>query len=221
MNVIESLNYFIARVGGDMERFGLSSNKRGDLWTLKQGVYRLDVFIHVSVGFSSGNNSNFHINFNIYKNDLSKYAATVENRWRKLNSMPLLDFKLVLFSITDWQSLYEAAGIVDKGIWFASLKEMVANKNLENHFNEMLGLAFDFYEKIQDFDFCMEQLKNEGMMRDGINYLAMASSISTDYLNLKYDELKESNSNKRSWNEAHMKELLRMIESDGFKSNVH
>ena len=101
MSVIESLNYFIARVGGDMERFGLSSNKRGDLWTLKQGVYRLDVFIHVSVGFSSRNNSNFHISFNIYKNDLSKYAATVENRWRKLNSMPLLDFKLVLFSITD------------------------------------------------------------------------------------------------------------------------
>ena len=66
----------------------------------------------------------------------------------------------------------------------------------------------------------MEQLKNKGMMRDGINYLAMASSISTDYLNLKYDELKESNSNKRSWNEAHMKELLRIIESDSFKSNV-
>lgn len=217
MNVAEALNYFLSRVGAELEALGMVRNKKGDLWVVKKNSYKLNLQINVSPGLSGGSKFLFHTTLSIHWDDLSDYVLILENYLREERSMPPLKNKRPLLSVTDWLEVYQESGRVDKGVWFVPMEEVKSNKDFEKDFKELVEIALYYFSKSQKLKFCIDQLRDKGYTSTNLTYLSLASSVNSDFLHEKYDELRESNSSKVSWNESEMKSALHFTERNPFK----
>ncbi len=217
MNIAEALDYFLSRVAPELEALGLIRNKKGDVWGIAENPYKFSFQIHISPGVSNPSTFLFHSTFSINRSDLSNYVLNLENNLRKIKSMPALKNKRPLISVTDWQEIYKENDIVDKAVWFASMKEVQENEKFENDFRELVKLALHYFEESKKLNFCIDKLMHKGYLASNLAFISIASSVSNEFLREKFSALRDANSEKTSWNEMEMKAALHFVELNQFK----
>ena len=217
MNTSEALNYVVSRVESDLKALGMIRNKKGDLWTIKNNSSKCQLQINVSPGLSNKSGYIFHTTLAIYRDDLSLYVMGLENFLREKKSMPPLSIKRALFSITDWLDSFQENGKIDNGIWFARLEEIQADMDFERKFKELAELSIDFFSESKKLDFCMNHLINKGYAVTNLTFLALASSVSGDFLHKNYVRLRGVNLGRGSWDDLEMNFALHFIEENPFK----